>query len=140
MRKNENTTRSARLIPLLRLVEMIPEEAWRKRGKSYATKLERDLLETGLETDARLLRNLIDLRDGKPVPMAVMDGSVPGWRPAKVHPPVNQEVIVLTDESGTAPIYRIALGHIVNTERCQDHDGWNIPAVGWWMPCPAIPE
>lgn len=136
----ENNTRSARLIPILRLVEMIPDGEWRKRGKSYAAKLERNLLEAGLGSDARLLRKVIDMRDGKPVPMAVQDGNAPGWRPAKIHPPVDQEVIVLTDESGTAPIYRIAFGHIVNTERCQDHDGWNIPAVRWWMPLPGIPE
>lgn len=55
-------------------------------------------------------------------------------------PEVDKEVIVLTDELGTAPIYKIAFGHIVNKERCEDYNGWNIPGVKFWMLCPTIPN
>lgn len=55
-------------------------------------------------------------------------------------PEMDEEVIVLTDELGTAPIYKIAFGHIVDVERCIDYNGWNIPGVKYWMPCPEIPK
>ena len=55
-------------------------------------------------------------------------------------PKMDEEVIVLTDEFGTAPIYKIAFGHIVDVERCIDYNGWNIPGVKYWMPCPEIPN
>lgn len=51
-------------------------------------------------------------------------------------PEMDEEVIVLTDELGTAPIYKIAFGHIVDVERCIDYNGWNIPEVKYWMPSP----
>ena len=54
-------------------------------------------------------------------------------------PKMAQEVIVLTDEIGTAPIYKISFGHIVDVNRCIDYNGWNIPGVKYWMPCPKIP-
>jgi len=73
-----------------------------------------------------------------------------GYKTAKINlgwhsveeclPEIDEEVIVLTDELNTAPIYKIAFGHIVNTERCIDYNGWNIPGVRYWMPCPKIPE
>lgn len=55
-------------------------------------------------------------------------------------PEMDEEVIVLTDELGTAPIYKISFGHIVDVERCIDYNGWNIPGVKYWMPCPEIPN
>ena len=55
-------------------------------------------------------------------------------------PEVDEEVIVLTDDLGTAPIYKIAFGHIVNKERCVDYNGWNIPGVKYWMPMPKLPK
>lgn len=54
-------------------------------------------------------------------------------------PEMDEEVIVLTDELGTAPIYKIAFGHVVDVERCIDYNGWNCPGVKYWMPCPKIP-
>lgn len=54
-------------------------------------------------------------------------------------PEMDEEVIVLTDELGTAPIYKIAFGHIVDVKRCIDYNGWNTPGVKYWMPCPEIP-
>lgn len=55
-------------------------------------------------------------------------------------PEMDEEVIVLTDELGTAPIYKIAFGHIVDVEHCIDYNGWNIPGVKYWIPCPEIPN
>lgn len=55
-------------------------------------------------------------------------------------PKVDKEVIVLTDELGTAPIYKIAFGHIVDRMHCSDYNGWNIPGVKFWMFCPTIPK
>lgn len=55
-------------------------------------------------------------------------------------PEMDEEVIVLTDELGAAPIYKIAFGHIVDVERCIDYNGWSIPGVKYWMPCPEIPN
>jgi len=63
-----------------------------------------------------------------------------GWHPASEHPPIDEEVIVLTDDLNTAPIYKIALGHIVDRMHCSDYNGWNIPGVIWWMPMPKLPE
>ena len=55
-------------------------------------------------------------------------------------PEMDEEVIVLTDELGTAPVYKIAFGHIVDVERCIDYNSWNIPGVKYWMSCPEIPN
>ena len=55
-------------------------------------------------------------------------------------PEVDEEVIVLTDEYGVAPYYKISIGHIVNKERCLDYNGWNIQGVKFWMPLPEIPK
>ena len=65
-------------------------------------------------------------------------------------PPVDEEVIALTDEFNNAPIYIIDFGHIVNTHLTVDiggkpykaisYNGWNIPGVKYWMPMPIIPE
>jgi len=55
-------------------------------------------------------------------------------------PEIDEEVIVLTDEYGVAPIYKIAFGHIVNKDKCSDYNGWNIPGVKYWIPCPTIPK
>ena len=62
-----------------------------------------------------------------------------GWHPASEHPPIDEEVIVLTDALGVAPYYEIAIGHIVNID-CVDFNGWNIRGVVWWMPMPKIPN
>ena len=64
-----------------------------------------------------------------------------GWHSVEeCLPEMDEEVIVLTDELGTAPIYKIAFGHIVDVERCIDYNGWNIPGVKYWMLCPKIPD
>lgn len=55
-------------------------------------------------------------------------------------PPIDEEVIVLTDELNTAPIYKIAIGHIVDRMHCSDYNGWNIPGVKYWMPMPKLPK
>ena len=59
-------------------------------------------------------------------------------------PPMDEEVIVLTDilvDGGLdAGFGRIAFGHIVDTKRRIDYDGWNIPGVRYWMSMPKIKE
>lgn len=65
-------------------------------------------------------------------------------------PPVDEEVIVLTDALNLHCFHKIGFAHIVNQEATVDidgkpykpisHDGWNVPAVKYWMPMPIIPE
>lgn len=65
-------------------------------------------------------------------------------------PPVDEEVIVLTDALNLHCFHKIGFAHIVNQEATVDidgkpykpisHDGWNIPAVKYWMPMPIVPE
>lgn len=62
------------------------------------------------------------------------------WHDAKVvTPPQDEEVIVLLDDIHCGSSYKIAFGHIVDKTRCIDYNGWNIPNVVCWMPCPQIP-
>lgn len=64
-----------------------------------------------------------------------------GWHSIEESlPPMDEEVIVLTDDLNTAPIYKIAIGHIVDRMHCSDYNGWNIPGVRYWMPMPKLPE
>lgn len=58
-----------------------------------------------------------------------------GWHPASEHPPVDEEVIVLTDILGVAPYYEIAVGHII-----KEANIWNLRGVKWWMPMPKLPK
>ena len=69
-------------------------------------------------------------------------------------PPVDEEVIVLTDiiaeDSIKIGLGRICFAHIVNPDLTVDidgkpykvvsHNGWNIPGVKYWMPMPELPE
>ena len=57
------------------------------------------------------------------------------WRPSTEHPLVDEEVIALVGENKM-----ISFAHIVDKERCVDYDGWNIPEVRCWIPCPKIEE
>lgn len=59
----------------------------------------------------------------------------PTWRPSTEHPPVDEEVIALLGEENM-----ITFAHIVDKDRCIDYDGWNIPDVKCWIPCPKIEE
>ena len=60
----------------------------------------------------------------------------PTWRPSTEHPLlVDEEVIALVGENKM-----ISFAHIVDKERCVDYDGWNIPDVKCWIPCPKIKE
>lgn len=67
-----------------------------------------------------------------------------GWHPSTEHPPVDEEVIVLTDiitKGGlNAGFGKIAFGHIVDKDIAVDYDGWNIDGVRYWMPMPEIPR
>ena len=55
------------------------------------------------------------------------------WRPSTEHPLIDEEVIALVGENKM-----ISFAHIVDKYRCIDYDGWNIPEVRWWIPCPKI--
>ena len=59
----------------------------------------------------------------------------PAWRPSTEHPAIDEEVIALLGEENM-----ITFAHIVDKERCVDYDGWNIPEVKCWIPCPKIEE
>ena len=59
----------------------------------------------------------------------------PAWRPSTEHPHVDEEVIVLIGEYN-----QIGFAHIVDKDICVDFDGWNIPEVKCWIPCPKIEE
>ena len=57
------------------------------------------------------------------------------WRPSTEHPLIDEEVIALVGENKM-----ISFAHIVDKDRCFDYDGWNIPDVRWWIPCPKIDD
>ena len=57
------------------------------------------------------------------------------WRPSTEHPLVDEEVIALVGENKM-----ISFAHIVDKNNAIDYDGWNIPEVKCWMPCPKIDE
>ena len=59
----------------------------------------------------------------------------PAWRPSTEHPAIDEEVIALVGENKM-----ISFAHIVDKDRCIDYDGWNIPEVKCWIPCPKIEE
>ena len=59
----------------------------------------------------------------------------PSWRPSTEHPAIDEEVIALVGENKM-----ISFAHIVNKDICVDYDGWNIPEVRCWIPCPKIEE
>lgn len=64
-----------------------------------------------------------------------------GWRSVEGPlPEMDEEVIVLKDKQNTGLVYEISFGHLVDTERCIDYDGWNVQGVKFWMPMPKIPE
>lgn len=68
----------------------------------------------------------------------------PRWTSVKdALPPQDEEVIILTDDVNGTSIpgaNRIAFGHIVDKAHAKDYDGWNVPGVHHWMPCPGLPE
>ena len=59
----------------------------------------------------------------------------PAWRPSTEHPLVDEEVIALIGEYN-----QISFAHIVDKNKAIDYDGWNIPDVKCWIPCPKIEE
>lgn len=59
----------------------------------------------------------------------------PEWIPSTEHPQVDDEVIALVGENKM-----ISFAHIVDRNKAIDYDGWNIPDVRCWIPCPKIEE
>ena len=59
----------------------------------------------------------------------------PAWIPSTEHPLIDEEVIALVGENKM-----ISFAHIVDKDICVDYDGWNIPKVKCWIPCPKIED
>ena len=59
----------------------------------------------------------------------------PEWIPSTEHPLIDEEVIALVGENKM-----ISFAHIVDKNKAIDYDGWNIPEVKCWIPCPKIEE
>ena len=59
----------------------------------------------------------------------------PTWRPSTEHPAIDEEVIALVGENKM-----ISFAHIVDKNKAIDYDGWNIPEVKCWIPCPQKEE
>ena len=57
----------------------------------------------------------------------------PTWRPSTEHRLVDEEVIAIVGENKM-----ISFAHIVDKNKAIDYDGWNIPDVKCWIPCPKI--
>ena len=57
------------------------------------------------------------------------------WRPSTEHPAIDEEVIALVGEYN-----KISFAHIVDKNKAIDYDGWNIPDVKCWIPCPKIDD
>ena len=57
------------------------------------------------------------------------------WRPSTEHPAIDEEVIALVGENKM-----ISFANIVDKNKAIDYDGWNIPNVKCWIPCPKIEE
>ena len=63
----------ASFIPILRLMERIPNEKWEKGGRAYSEKLVECLEKEGYMVDAKLVKERIRAMNGEPVAMATMD-------------------------------------------------------------------
>ena len=67
-----------------------------------------------------------------------------GWHSVKDSlPPIDEEVIVLTDDVHGKIVpgsHYLCYGHIVDKNIAVDYNGWNIPGVTHWMPCPKLEE
>lgn len=64
-----------------------------------------------------------------------LNGDKPKWIPSTKHPAIDEEVIALVGENKM-----ISFAHIVDKNKAIDYDGWNIPEVKCWIPCPKIEE
>ena len=68
-----------------------------------------------------------------------------GWHSVEESlPPIDEEVIALSDTATSGKKLpwadRICFAHIVDTNIAVDYNGWNIPGVKFWMPCPKLPK
>lgn len=57
------------------------------------------------------------------------------WIPSTEHPAIDEEVLALVGEYN-----KISFAHIVDKNKAIDYDGWNIPEVKCWIPCPKIED
>ena len=67
-----------------------------------------------------------------------------GWHSVdECLPEIDEEVIVLTNNIHGKTVKGanyICFGHLVDRRYAMDYNGWNIPGVKFWMPCPKIPN
>ena len=68
-----------------------------------------------------------------------------GWHSVKESlPPVGEEIIALCNEvNGTTlpTACYMCFAHLVEDKTIfVEYNGWNIPGVKYWMPCPELPE
>lgn len=103
---------------------------------------------------AEVVANRYCFKSGSPFPNTEKAAVIYGYEQAEKDlgwhsvdeslPEMDEEVIVLKDilvEGGLKVGFgMIAFGHLVDTERCIDYNGWNIPGVKFWMPMPKLPE
>ena len=86
--------------------------------------------ETGIKCDS-FIKSVYD-KIGEVYELSV---DKPKWIPSTEHPAIDEEVIALVGEENM-----ISFAHIVDKDICVDYDGWNIPDVRCWIPCPKIEE
>ena len=80
-----------------------------------------------------------------------------GWHPSTEHPSVDETVIVLIEDFDFKHprALKMAFAHIPNPNGWDErstltgkmmhytpemYDGWSVPGVKWWMPCPKLPK
>ena len=86
---------------------------------------------SNITKSGEFIKYVLDLMGG----VYKVSSTKPAWRPSTEHPQVDEEVIALVGENKM-----ISFAHIVDKNRCVDYDGWNIPEVKCWIPCPKIKE
>ena len=86
--------------------------------------------ETGIKCDS-FIKSVYD-KIGEVYELSV---DKPKWIPSTEQPAIDQEVIALVGEENM-----ISFAHIVDKDKAIDYDGWNIPEVKCWIPCPKIEE
>ena len=62
-----------KFVSILRLLELIKEDEWKRTGEKYANRLADALFENGFTDDARLVREKIRQKNGEDIPLAVQD-------------------------------------------------------------------
>ena len=62
------------------------------------------------------------------------------WIDASLSQPEHDVEVLVLIKTVAEGCYKVAFGHIVDTSKCVDYNGWNIKGVRYWFPCPKIPK